>query len=72
MVDDAINAGFATTSTIKALRAAGAAVTALGSVIVCAPEGLKIGARLGIPQVYLEEITTTVWPAADCPLCASQ
>ena len=69
VVDDAINAGFATTAAVTALRAAGCAVTALGSVLVCAPEGPKVGTRLGIPKVHLEEITTTVWPAADCPLC---
>lgn len=71
VVDDAINAGFATAATVEALRGAGCAVTALGSAIVCAPEGPKVGDRLGIPQVFLEEITTNVWPAADCPLCSS-
>lgn len=69
VVDDAINAGFATAATVDALRGAGCAVVALGSVFVCAPEGPQVGARFEIPQVFLEEIATNVWPAARCPVC---
>jgi orotate phosphoribosyltransferase len=69
VVDDAINAGFATTAAVHALRAASCEVIALASAIVCAPAGLEVGPRLGLPQHFLEQVTTRLWPADKCPEC---
>jgi orotate phosphoribosyltransferase len=67
VVDDAINVGSATIATTEALRSAGCAVIALASVLVCTPNGPHVGARLGVPQVYLEAVTSRVWTAEECP-----
>jgi orotate phosphoribosyltransferase len=69
VVDDAINLGMATNATVAALRGAGCDVVALGSVLVCTPGGAEVGRRLGVPQVWLAEVSIKVWEPADCPLC---
>jgi orotate phosphoribosyltransferase len=69
VVDDAVNVGFATTAAAEALRAKECTVLGVGSVLVCAPAGLGVGSRLGVPQVFLEEVAVRVWPASECPLC---
>jgi orotate phosphoribosyltransferase len=67
IVDDAINLGSATLATAEALRAAGGEVVALASALVCQPEGPRVGERLGVPQVYLEDVISRVWTAEECP-----
>src|SRR5262249_49145589 len=67
IVDGAINLGSATLATAEALRTAGARVVALASALVCQPDGPRVGARLGVPQVFLEEVISRVWTAGECP-----
>lgn len=69
VVDDAVNVGSATIATTHELAGRGADVVALGSLLACVPNGPRVGTRLGIPQVYLTEVDSSVWPAAECPLC---
>jgi orotate phosphoribosyltransferase len=69
VVDDAINAGHASTATVTALREASCEVIALASAIVCAPAGTTVGPTLGLPQHFLEEIQTRLWSPEECPLC---
>jgi orotate phosphoribosyltransferase len=72
VVDDAVNAGHASTATVAALRAASCEVIALAGAIVCTPAGLDVGPRLGLPQHFLEEVSTQLWPADECPGCPSR
>lgn len=69
LVDDAINLGSATLATANALAAGGCQVVALGSPIVCLPPGATVGEQLGLPQVWLAEVNSTVWSPNDCPHC---
>ncbi|MQA79301.1 MAG: orotate phosphoribosyltransferase [Streptosporangiales bacterium] len=69
VVDDAVNLGSATMSTAAALADRGATVVAVGSLVACGPYGPHVGARLGVPQVYLTEVPSNVYPADACPLC---
>lgn len=69
VVDDAVNLGSATTATAAALTDRGATVTAVGSLLACRPHGPHVGARLGVPQVYLTEVASNVYPLEACPLC---
>lgn len=69
LVDDAVNLGSATIATAHELTGRGAEVVVLGSLLACLPNGPRVGARLGVPQVYLAEVDSRVWPAAQCPLC---
>lgn len=69
VVDDAVNVGSATIATAHELSGRGAEVVALGSLLACLPNGPRVGRRLGVPQVYLDEVDSQVWPAAECPLC---
>lgn len=71
VVDDAINMGSATAATVRALNDAGAIPVALASVFVCAPSGLAVGQRLGLPQVWLTEVHTRTWPSENCPECTT-
>lgn len=70
VVDDAINLGSAALSTAAALAARGCQVVAIASPIVCLPAGPAVGERLGVPQVWLVELPTTIWAPKDCPHCA--
>jgi orotate phosphoribosyltransferase len=71
VVDDAINLGSATLATAASLAARGCEVVAVGSPIVCVPAGAAVGDRLGVPQVWLAEVTSTVWGRKDCPHCGA-
>jgi orotate phosphoribosyltransferase len=65
VVDDAINAGAATSATIAALRACGAEVVAVGALML-----LGGGYEPGVPLEHLETVASGLWPADACPLCA--
>jgi orotate phosphoribosyltransferase len=65
VVDDAINAGSATSATIAALRACGADVVAVGALML-------LGGVYdpGVPIEHFETVASGLWPADACPLCA--
>jgi orotate phosphoribosyltransferase len=65
VVDDAINAGSATSATVAALRACGADVVAVGTLML-----LGGGYDPGVPLEHLETVASGLWPADVCPLCA--
>ncbi len=69
IVDDAINLGSATLATARALTDHGCEVVAVGSLLACLPHGPEVGARLGVPQVYLAEVTSRAWASGSCELC---
>ncbi|PSK84196.1 orotate phosphoribosyltransferase [Murinocardiopsis flavida] len=70
VVDDAVNAGAAVIATARELERRGCTVAALGAVMAGSHSGTRVGARLGVPYVYLHEIAGTLWEPAVCPLCA--
>lgn len=69
VVDDAINAGVATLSSVEALERHGARIVAIGSVIVRTPGTLAIWAEREIPVEYLVGMPWNTWPVDECPLC---
>ncbi|MBO0826755.1 MAG: hypothetical protein J2P24_03150 [Streptosporangiales bacterium] len=69
LVDDAVNVGSATIATAHELSGRGAEVVVLASLLACLPNGPRVGARLGVPQVYLTAVDSKLWPAGDCLLC---
>lgn len=69
VVDDAINAGSATTATVRELTGRGCEVVAIASVLLCLPSGAEVGPRLGFPQVHLTEVATALWLPRECPMC---
>jgi orotate phosphoribosyltransferase len=71
LVDDAINAGFATGATLAALRECGAEVSVLGALVVLNDSAAGLAAREGVPLESLERLTSGLWPPDQCPLCAA-
>lgn len=68
IVDDAINAGTAVTTTAAALSAAGAELVAVAALLTLgsAPRTLA-----GTSVLSLATLPSTLWPATTCPRCAA-
>lgn len=71
LVDDAINAGFATRSTLASLRESGAELAAIGALLVLNDTAARLADGEGAPLVSLERLTSGLWTPAECPLCAA-
>jgi orotate phosphoribosyltransferase len=67
IVDDVINAGSAVRGTYADLQSCGADVCALGALAILGPHA----ARLGLPLERMLALDNTLWPPAECPMCAS-
>lgn len=66
VVEDVITTGGSTREVIEAVRAAGARVVAVGSLVDRSGGGVE----LGVPRRSLLTLEVPVWPAESCPLCA--
>ena len=65
VVEDVVTTGGSTREVIDLLRAAGAEVTAAGSIIDRSGGAADVGA----PRVALATLKPETWQAGDCPLC---
>jgi orotate phosphoribosyltransferase len=70
LVDDAINAGFATGASLEALTESGAHVTVVGAAILRKAARPALERRFGCRIEALHELNFETWPAGECPLCA--
>jgi orotate phosphoribosyltransferase len=71
VVDDAINAGWATMACVREIERYGGTIVAVGALIVRSPRDSMMPTNLSVPIVALTELPWHVWPASDCPLCRS-
>lgn len=69
VIDDAINAGSATRGSMAALEAAGAAIVAIGGVIVLGETMHAFAAARGLPLIAAVSHPARIWLPAECPLC---
>ena len=70
VVDDVINAGSATRSTVAALVAAGADVVSLAAMLTLGATPARIAAEAALPLEALATLDAEIWAPADCPRCA--
>jgi orotate phosphoribosyltransferase len=71
VTDDAINAGTAVRACAAELRNQAAEPVAVGALLALVPTALEVMVGLSVPFYPVETMTSQVWPANDCPLCAS-
>jgi orotate phosphoribosyltransferase len=71
VVDDVISAGSSVRAAIAALTDAGAAITAVGALLVLGDAGLTYFAARAIPVETLGRRALSLWSPADCPLCSA-
>ena len=71
IVDDAINAGTAVTACSGLLRDCGALPVAAGALLALGQGAATVEATMSVPCYAAATIPSQVWPAADCPLCAT-
>jgi orotate phosphoribosyltransferase len=71
VTDDAVNAGTAVRACAAELRSQAAEPVAIGALLALGPAALKVTADLSVPFYPVETMASQVWPADDCPLCAS-
>jgi orotate phosphoribosyltransferase len=69
VVDDAINAGAATLGCVRAVRALGGDVVAVGALLVRAEGTIPMLATQGLRAEYLATVPFQTWSGDDCPLC---
>jgi len=69
VVDDAINAGFATRGTLTELRSYGAEPVAVGALLVLGPAAERPTHVDGLPLTAIASLPSAVWRAEACPLC---
>jgi orotate phosphoribosyltransferase len=69
VVDDVINAGSAVTSTLFALRSAGATPAALGAFLVLGTAAEALAHRYSVPLHSAARLDSALWPPATCPRC---
>lgn len=66
VVEDVITTGGSTREVIDVVRAFGARVVAVGSLVDRSAGGVE----LGVPRRSLLTLDVPTWPPAECPLCA--
>src|SRR5215469_4870043 len=71
VTDDAVNAGTAVRACAAELRSQAAEPVAVGALLALAPAAPAVAAELSVPFYPVDTMTSQVWPADDCPLCAS-
>ena len=71
VVDDVINAGWATLACVRAIEDQGGTVAVVAGLLVRTPGGLEPWANRGLAIEYLVGVRWNTWPAGDCPLCRS-
>jgi len=71
IVDDAINAGTAVQACFGLLREVGAAPVAVGALLALGRAAAAVEATMSVPCYAAATLPSQVWPATDCPLCAT-
>jgi orotate phosphoribosyltransferase len=71
VVDDVINAGWASLACVREIEEGGGRVTAVASLIMRTPGTVKMWKDQGIAVEYLAGVEWQTWSARDCPLCRS-
>jgi orotate phosphoribosyltransferase len=71
VVDDAVNAGTAVLSCCGQLRDAGAIPVAVAALLALGDAAAIITATESVPFYAADSISSRVWRAEECPLCAS-
>ena len=66
VVEDVVTTGGSTREVLEAVRARGARVLAVGSIVDRSGGSIE----LGVPYQSLLELAVEAWPAESCPLCA--
>jgi len=69
VVDDVISAGSSVRAMIAALTDAGAAIAAVGALLVLGEAGLTHFAGQGVPVEMLGKRDFPLWHPSECPLC---
>lgn len=69
VVDDAINAGFATLACLREIEADGGKAVAVGALLMRTPGTLALWSSRGLGVVYLVGVPWSTWLPSDCPLC---
>ena len=71
IVDDVISAGSAIRGTFADLEECGATVVAIGALLVLGTAAAAFAASQGVPLRSVATMPSNLWPASECPLCAS-
>jgi len=69
IVDDAISAGSSARATLKAVRSAGAAVVAVGTLLLLGEQAVEHFHAENLPLVAVARRPFNLWTPAECPLC---
>lgn len=69
VVDDAVNAGSATSATVAEVARLGGEATVAASIFLRVPGGPELLASHGLAAEYLMGVPFAIWEPADCPLC---
>jgi orotate phosphoribosyltransferase len=67
VVEDVITTGGSTREVMDAVRARGARILAVGSLV----DRSAVGLDLGVPRAWLLRLEVPTYPAEACPLCAA-
>lgn len=72
VVDDVINAGSATSSTLATLRAAGAEPVVIGALLVLGDNARRLAEEQRLALAMVTRHDNTIWEPGRCPLCAAR
>jgi orotate phosphoribosyltransferase len=72
IADDAINAGTAVRACAGQLRSRGAAPVAVAALLSLGPASAAVAEGISVPLYRAGAVRSQAWPAAQCPLCASE
>jgi orotate phosphoribosyltransferase len=71
VVDDAISAGSSVRATLTELKAHGAEVVVIGSLLMMGTIGLDYFTGQNLPVRSLLQLPYAAWAPAECPMCAA-
>jgi orotate phosphoribosyltransferase len=71
VVNDVINAGAAVRGTFEAIRSLGGTPTLLASLAVLGTAAQRFADEQRVALETLEVVPNTIWPPAECPMCAA-
>ncbi len=71
LVDDAINAGTAVLACFDQVRDSGAVPVAVAALLSLGRASAMVAATMSLPFYAVATMPSQVWPAGECPLCAS-
>lgn len=71
VVDDVVNAGSASRSTVASVRAAGGVPVVLGALLRLGESAVALAARAGMGLETLAAWPSALWEPGECPRCAA-